>query len=453
MNIIVVGDGKVGLELTRQLSGEGHDLTVVDSDQHVLERIVEEYDVMVVHGNGASMQVLQNAGAESADLLIAATSADEINILTCIIAKTLGTRHTIARVRNPEYSEQLVVLRDSLGLSMTINPELSAATEIYHMLQFPSFLYRETFANGRVEIVSLKISDTSKLRDLPLNKLYKTLELNVLVCAVERDGEALIPDGNFVLQGNDLIHVTAPSSELVKLVHRLGLKQQKIKSVMIVGGSRIAHYLSVMLLNAGISVKIIEQNPERCQTLAHSLPDAMIIEGSSNSQRLLLEEGIREMDALVTLTDIDEENIFLSLYGRHTGVEKVITKISQSDYSDVVSAMGIESPVSPKMLCATEIVRYVRAMANTVGGAVIAMHELVDGKVGALEFRANANTKYLERPLSEVPIKKNFLIACIIRKGHTLIPKGNQCLRKDDNIVLVTSSDRVIVDLNDIFEY
>lgn len=452
MKIVIIGNGKVGRAIVAQLSREGHDLLVVDSNATVLRQTMEQYDVMGVHGNGASLPIQREAGVDKADLLIAATSADEINLLTCILAKRLGAKHTIARVRNPEYSEQLVMLRDELGLSMTVNPELAAATEAFHILQLPSFLHRDKFAKGRVEIVELRINEKSRLKNVALSELYRYTEVRVLVCAVERKGEAFIPGGDFVLQENDKIHVTADSSHLVRLILNLGLESHRIRNVMIIGGSRISYYLAKMLLAERIAVKIIERDAARCIELADRLPEATIIEGDGNSQRLLLEEGIRETDALVTLTNMDEENIFLSLYGTHIKVPKVITKISQTEYADIIQEMGIESAISPKLLTATEIVRYVRAMSDTAGGAVITMHELVNGKVEALEFLATSQTRYLNEPLTKAPIKKGFLIACIFRRNRIIIPTGSDSIRRDDTVIIVTANRQAIVDLNDIFE-
>ena len=452
MNIIVVGDGKVGLSITAQLSREGHNLTIIDSNPNVLETSVEQYDVMILHGNGASLPVLREAGAEKADLLIAVTSTDEVNMLTCILARRLGTRHTIARVRNPEYAEQLQFLREELGLSMTVNPELAAAAEAYHILQFPSFLRRETFAKGLVEIVELRVGPDSRLRDIPLNRMQQAMSVKTLVCAVERQGKAFIPGGDFVLQEGDKIHVTAAAGDLARLVSLLGLTNQKIHSCMIIGGSRIAYYLAAMLLKSHISVKVIEQSRARCEELSNLLPKAVIIHGDGNRQRLLLEEGLRETDALVTLTGMDEQNIILSLYGSHEGVGKVITKISQTEYYPVIQDMGIESVISPKALSATEVVRYVRAMANATGGSVVAMTELADGQVEALEFLATPDILHLNRPLSETPIRKDILIACIIRHGKNLIPQGNDSLQEGDGVIVISPRGLAITNLDDIFE-
>lgn len=452
MKIIVVGDGKVGLAITRQLTSEGHDLVIVDSNSEVLQRSQELYDVQGIVGNGASLPVLRTAGADEADLLIAATSSDELNMLSCIFAKRLGAKNTIARIRNPEYHEQLQLMKDEIGLSMPINPDLSAANEIYNIIQFPSFLQRDTFAKGRVEIVELKIKGDSKLAGIPLKKLYKILTVRVLVCAVTRKGQAFIPNGDFVLQADDRIHVTADSRQLAKVVHEFGLKSKRTENAVIIGGSRISYYLSKMLTASGISVKIVEKDKSRCEELASILPEVMIINGDGSDQRLLLEEGIKNTDALITLTSMDEENIFVSLYGAHEGVPHIITKVNQTEYADVVEAVGIESAFSPKTICAVQVARYVRAMANTTGGSVITMHEIVGGMVNALEFAVTEKTKYVDKQLMDIPIKKNILLACIYRKGKPIIPQGSNSLKKGDTIIVVVQSDTVLIDLNDIFE-
>ena len=453
MKIVIVGNGKVGRAILEELSREGHDIIVIDSDGEVLQQSTEQFDVIGIQGNGASLPMQREAEVESADLLIATTSSDEINILACILARRLGAKHTIARVSNPEYTEQLGLLQAELGLSMTVNPDRTAANEAFNVLQFPTFLRRDKFAKGRVEIVELRVDEHSRLINVPLRRMYETLEAQVLVCAVERRGEAFIPNGNFVLKENDKIHVTADSNHLVALVRNLGLEYNKIRSTMIIGGGRISYYLARQLLAIGVSVKIIERNHERCLLLAERLPQATIIEGDANGQRILLEEGIREVDALVTFTDMDEVNVFLSLFGAHVKVPKIITKISRTEYTDVISDMGIESFISPKLLSATEIVRYVRAMTNnTVGGAVIAMHDLVPGKVEALEFLATRQTKHLNMPLQTAHIKKGILVACIMRNNRTIIPRGSDSIHVNDTVIVVTSNDDIVVSLNDIYE-
>lgn len=451
MHIIIVGDGKVGVALTEQLSQEGHDITVIDSNPKVLEQSMESYDVMVVHGNGASISVLKDAGVEGADLLIAATSRDEINLLTCIVARKLGAKHTIARVRNPEYNEQLVLMREELGLSMTVNPESAAAREIHHLLQFPSFLKRDSFARGRVEIVEIHVDGASILADIPLKRLYEIARVRVLVCVVERGGVVHIPDGNFTLQEGDNIYVTAETRDLSKLIKNLGIVKQKVRDVIIVGGSRVAYYLALRCLHAGIGVKIIEQNHERCVELAGLLPEAVIIEADGTRHDILAAEGMASVDAIITLTDIDEENIVIAMYASHCGVPKVITKVNRTEYVQTFKSMGIDTFISPKSLCCTDIVRYVRAMQNTTGGSVITLHRMVEGKAEALEFRASDTTRHLGETLLEIHLKPEILIAGITHIGRTIIPSGSDRFAIGDNIVVVTTSGRPINDLNDIF--
>lgn len=451
MNIIIVGDGKVGVALTEQLSQEGHDVTVIDSNPKVLEQSMESYDVMVVHGNGASISVLKDAGVETADLLIAATSRDEINLLTCIVARKLGAKHTIARVRNPEYNEQMLLMREELGLSMTVNPEFAAAREIHHLLQFPSFLKRDSFARGRVEIVEIHIDETSGLVGIPLNRMYEIAGVRVLVCVVERKSVVHIPDGNFTLQAGDNIYVTAEVRDLARLIKNLGIVKQKVRDVMIVGGSRVAYYLAMRCLGAGIGVKIIEQDHDRCIELAGLLPEAVIIEADGTRQEILAAEGMASTDAIITLTNIDEENIVIAMYASHLGVPKVITKVNRTEYVNTFKRMGIDTFISPKALCCTDIVRYVRAMQNTTGGSVITLHRMVEGKAEALEFRASESTRHLGETLLDIHLKPEILIACITHGGRTVIPRGSDSFAAGDNIIVVTTSGRPISDLNDIF--
>jgi len=452
MKIVIVGGGKVSMAVLDQLSKEGHDLVLVDNNPEALHRHAEEYDVMVVHGNGASMATLTEAKVGVADLLIAATSLDEVNLLTCIFARKLGVTHTIARVRNPEYTEQLADLREELGLSLAINPEQAAAKEIFNVLQFPSFLARDTFSNGKVEIVELKIGEQSKLLDIPLMELYKIAEVKVLVCAVERQGEAYIPRGDFVLRRGDRIHVTAAAADLVRLGKNLNIETEKIESVMMVGGSRIAYYLSRRLIGAGVSVKIIEKEAKRCRELAELLPEAVVILGDGSEQSLLLEEGIEEVDALVTLTDMDEENIFLSLYGSFLGIPKTVTKVSRMEYAGLLETMSIDSVISPRLLIATDVVRYVRSMSNAGFGGVLTLHELIEDKVEALEFLVTKETRHLDTPLMRMPLRRNALIACILRRGRAIIPKGDDMIFAGDSVIVVTASEEPVTSLNDLFD-
>ena len=452
MKIVIVGDGKVGYTLTEQLSKEGHDIVVIDSNKQVLQESVETLDVMVVHGNGASLKVQKQADVGDCDLVIAATSADEINILCCIIARKLGCAHTIARMRNPEYAEQLFFLKEELGLSMTINPERTAASEIFRLLQFPSFLKRDSFAKGRVEIVEIVLREGNILNDKHLSEMYKIAGVRVLVCAVERGDGVFIPDGNFQLKQGDKIYVTASAADLATLIRNLHIESRRVRDIMIIGGSTIAYYLAADLLDIGVDVKLIETKPERCRTLAEKLPKAEIINADGSSQAVLLSEGIEKTDAVVTLTNMDEENLLISMYANHIGVPKVVTKINRTEYSEVFRDKGIDCVISPKLLTANDIVRYVRAMQNTTGGSVLTLHRIVDNKVEALEFRVTETTRHLGETLLQITLKPNILLACIHRYGKIIIPKGEDTIELNDTVIVVTTADQTIYDLNDIFD-
>ncbi len=452
MQIVIVGDGKVGLALTEMLTAEDHNVTVVDHNAKVLQRVQESCDALVVKGHGASRAVLQEAGADEADLLIAATSSDEVNLLSCLIAKKLGCKHTIARVRNPEYAEDIRLLREELGISFAINPEEACAREIFRLLQFPSFLAREQFAKGRVEIVRFKIADTSPLCGIPLYRLLDVAKVQVLVCAIDRGGEVIIPGGSVILQPGDDIFVTAATENLTQLIKHLGLETRKVTQVTIVGGSRIALYLAARLLRSRVGVKIIEKDPRRCVQLSDLLPDADIVEGDGTEGDLLNAEGVGRADALVALTDIDEENIVLSMFARQIGLGITITKCNRSQYTTMFRKLGIDTVVSPKMTGAEDIVRYVRAMGNSAGGAMITMHQIAGGKAEALEFSADTSWRMLGVPLAAVPVKKGILIACITRSGKTIIPSGADSIQDGDGVVVVTAAGRAVYDLDDILE-
>ncbi len=451
MKIVIVGDGKVGYTLAKNLSQEGHDIVVIDNDPEVLRESQEVLDVMVVNGNGATLETQRAADVGSSDLLIAATSGDEINLLCCVLARKLGCRNTIARVRNPEYTQQISFLREELGLSMTINPEKAAAREIYRLLQLPSFLKRDSFARGRVELVELKLREGNPLCGVRLDKLEDAIGMKILVCTVERDGEITIPTGNFQLELGDKITITAPTKALGALIKGLGITQQKVHNVMLIGGSRIAAYLAKNLLESRIKVKIIEEKRGRCEELADALPGALIIHGDGSSQELLLAEGIEQMDAVVTLTGFDEENLFISMYADYMGVPKCITKINRMEYAHLMKSIGLETLMSPKSLTANEILQYVRAMGNTSGGSVVTLHRIVDGKAEALEFEVKKGISCLNMTLAQINLKKDILITCINRGNQIILPRGSDCLREGDSVIIVTTADHAISDLNDIF--
>lgn len=452
MRIVIVGDGKVGVTLTQRLALEGHDLVIIDQNQKVLQETATQYDVIGVMGNGASLKTQREAGVDKSDLLIAATSADEVNLLCCILARKLGVKRTIARVRNPEYGEQLSLLKKDLGLSMTINPELAAAMEMLNLIHFPAAIKRETFAKGRAEIIELKLPKGNPLCGRYLRELTQITKTQVLVCAVERGSQVEIPSGDFQLRAGDNIYVTGSYHNLASFVQKLNFADRKIRNIMIIGGSRIAFYLASALLNEGYNVKVLEMDAKRCQELSATLPGAQIIHADGTQTEVLEAEGVEEADAFITLTDLDEVNVVLSMYAKQVGVYKVITKINRMEYSDLATRMEIESTVSPKNIVCNDIVRYVRAMENTSVGSVLALHRLVQEKVEALEFSVTDRTRNLEVPLKELKIKPGILLACINRRGRIIIPNGNDVLRQEDSVMVVTTADRLYSNLNEIFE-
>lgn len=451
MKIVIVGDGKVGYTLTKRLSQEGHDIVVIDNNRSVLLQSQEALDVAVVDGNGASVEVQREAGVGSSDLLIAATSGDETNLLCCMVARKLGCRHTIARVRNPEYDQQTRFLKDELGLSMVINPEKAAALEIFRLLQYPSFLKRDSFAKGSVELVELKIKENNVLANTRLDQFRTLSNVNALVCAVERGGMVSIPKGNFSLQVGDKLTIATDAGDLVRLIKNLGVYTPKAQHVMIIGGSRTAKYLAQRLISSKVKLTIIEKNEKRCQELSETLPEATIVHGNGTEQGLLIEEGIRKMDAVVTLTGMDEENLIVSMFADYIGVPKSVTKINRTEYNNVYENKGIDSIVSPKLLTTNEIIRYVRAMDDTTGGSVVTLYRIVDGKAEALEFSIKNDAPYNNIPLHKLRLKPNILIASIIRARRVIIPSGNDEIHKGDTVIIVTTTDHAIAELRDIF--
>ena len=452
MNIIIAGDGKVGSMLTRQLSSEGHDITVIDCNSKVLQASVERYDVIAVHGNCASMGVLQQAGVKDADLLIAATNADEVNLLCCTTAHSMNPRlHTIARIRNPEYTEQIYRMRDVFGLSMVINPENQAAVEMERLLKYPGFLRRDTFAKGRTEIVELRVDAGSKLCNIRLMDLRNIVKCQVLVCAVLRDGSASAPKGDFVLREGDRVFFTALSQNLTTLLKNLGILTRRVRNVTICGGGRISYYLAKRLKKSGISAQIIDSNYDRCAELAELLPECSIIHGDISEQDLLESEGLAETDALVTLTGLDELNMIVSLYATSRGVPQVITKLGHAGNRGVIDSLALGSVVCPRELVCSNIVRYVRAMENQTGAA-ISVHTIADGQAEAMEFLVDEHAKYCGKPLKEIRLKPNVLLVGIAHGADTEIPNGDSVYHKGDTVVVVdTNRHEVIRQLNDIF--
>ena len=451
MNIIIAGDGKVGSTLTRLLSAEGHDVVLVDTNYHVLEASQELYDVIAVHGNCASMEVLLQAGVKEADLLIAATNADEVNLRGCTTAHGLNPDlHTIARIRNPEYTEQIYAMRDIFGLSMVINPEKQAAAEIERLLKYPGFLKRDSFAKGRTEIVELRIGADSKLCNVTLMDMNAIVKCKVLVCAVLRGGNAITPRGDFTLREGDRIFVTAPAENLTTLLKNLGIITRRVRRAILCGGGRVSYYLAALLKKHGISVQLIEQNYARCQELAELLPGISIVHGDGTDQSLLESESLADADALVSLTGLDELNMIISLYAQSRGVPQVITKLSRVENRSMIDALSLGSVICPKELCSNTIARYVRAMQNQ-SGAAVSVHAIADGQAEAVEFLVDEHTHHCDTPLKDIKLKAGVLLVSITRGAKTEIPGGLSTFQQGDTIVVVTSGRGSIRQLNDIF--
>lgn len=446
MKIIIVGLGKVGQTLAAELSGENNDITVIDHKEALVEDFSGQYDIMGLVGNGASYSVQMEAGVESADLLIAVTGSDELNLLCCLIARKAGNCHTIARVRNPEYSGELEYIKEELGLAMVINPELAAAAEMARVLKYPSAIEVDGFAKSRAELLKFRIPEKSVLADQKLADISGKIKKNVLICAIERGEELIIPDGNTLLRTRDLVTIVGSPAEANAFFRQTGMASNQIKSVMITGGGAIAYYLSRFLLQSGIRVKIIEKDMERCDHLCEILPKATVVYGDGTDKELLLEEGLKHTEAFAALTNIDEENILLSLYAKKMGCRKVVTKINRISFDEVIRELDLDTIIHPKDITAECIIRYVRSMKNSLGSNVETLHRIIDNKAEALEFVIRESSRVTGVPLQKLNIQKGILIACITRHGKVIIPGGQDMLQKGDNVIVITRRTR----LNDI---
>lgn len=453
MKIIIVGDGKVGFTLAEHLSQEEHNVTVIDTNDDALRHASESLDVMCVKGNGASISVLKESGAESADVLIAATSLDEINMVCCLTAKQLGAKFTIARVRNVEYAMELSHMKRELGIDLAINPENATAVEISRLLRFPSAANIETFCRGRVELMGFRVREGDFLADQPLSaQTNKIRELPMLLCAAEReDGEVIIPDGTFIPRVGDRLYLVGQPAGLTAFFRLLGRHIPKLHSAFILGGGRISHYLSNILLKMGMQVKIVERNPERCRHLSDVLPQALIIQGDGTDQELLEEENASASDAFIALTDRDEDNIIISLYAMQQGIPKVVAKSNRQNYAGIAHAAGLDSVISPKLITAGQILQVVRGMQNSKGSVMNALYKIADGHAEAMEFVANETTRYQGVPLKELKLKKGILIAVLVHNGRIIIPDGSAVISAGDTVIIVSRS-HGILDINDIYD-
>ncbi len=452
MNIIIIGCGKVGTKLVEQLSAEEeHNITVVDTRYALVQEITSEYDIMGIAGNCMSVDTLTEAGIHEADIVIAVTGSDEQNLLTCLMAKKLGNCGAIARVREPENNRAAHLLKEDLGISMVINPERAAASEIARVLRFPSAIKIDTFAKGRVEILKFRIPENSVLDGLSVSGIVGKLNCDILVCGVERDNEAFIPGGTFVLHSGDLISIVASIRNAALFFKKIGFKTHRVRDSIIVGGGSMAFYLAQQLLDTGIGVKIIEQNQKRCDELCQLLPKAAVVCGDGTDNRLLLEEGLESTESIVSLLNIDEENILLSLYAQSKTKGKIVTKINRIGYDEVITRLDIGTTVYPKNITAEYIIRFVRAKNNSIGSNIETMHLILEGKAEALEFRIRENSPISNITLDKLKLKENILVACIIRGTKVIIPRGRDVILPGDTVIVVTRKSG-FQDISDILQ-
>ncbi len=450
MRIIIIGGGKVGSAIAMQLTDEGHDITVVDQSHAVAERISDELDCMTICGNGADAEVLREAGVDKCELLLACTAQDELNMLCCVFAMKLGCENTIARVRTPQYSQQLYLLKDRLGLTTTINPEMDAARELFRLLEIPGVFRRDSFARGRVEMVEVVPKAGDALDGTQLMQLPRKVGCRVFVGAVQRGEETVIPDGRFTLRAGDKVYLCAPVTEVVHILRRIGDYRRRARDVLLLGGSRVTEYLLAMLLKADARVTLVESDAERARHFAERFPEATVVCADLSSERVLKEENIERTDAAVMLTDSDEENLILSMYAASLHVPQILTLVDHLEFGNLLRDAGNQM-ISPKQICADIIVRYVRGMQNTSGSSVVALHHLTGG-ADALEFNITSSCRNLGTRLRDIRLKPNILIACINRRGNIIIPGGMDTLERGDTVIVIAGSNRVILDLNDIFD-
>lgn len=438
LKIIIVGCGKVGMTLIEQLSREGHDITIIDSNASRVSDLSGMYDIMGVVGNGASYSVQMEAGIEDADLIIALTESDELNLLCCTIAKQVANCAAIARVRNPEYSKESGYLREKLGLALIINPELEAASEAARLLYLPTALEVNTFSHGEAEMIKLKIPDHNFMDGKTIAIVRKDIPVNFLICGVERDGELYIPSGNFILHGGDLVSFIASKKDVKDLMKKIGFPTHQVKDTMIIGGGKASYYLAKQLLAMGINVKIIEADKDRCDELCTLLPDAIIINGNGTDEELLKEEGIEYAESFVPLTGIDEENIMLTLHAKQVSNAKAITKINRITFKDVINNLDLGSVIYPKYITSEAIIAYVRAKKDSMNSNIETLYHMFDFRAEAIEFNITENSPITGKPLMELSLKDNMLIASINRGGRIIIPKGNDTINYGDSVVVFT---------------
>lgn len=444
MKIIIIGAGKVGKKIADQLTSEEHDIIVIDNDLDTINTLYNNQDLMCIQGNGALLEVQQEAGVKNADIVIAATQTDEVNMLCCLLAKKLGAKHCIARVRTPGYYKQLDYMKNELGINMTVNPEYETATEITRILLLPDAAQVEVFENGKVEVIEFKMPETSPFAGISLAESYNKFKSKTLICAAERNGEIIIPDGSFVPLAGDRLSVVCTQKDAEEFFKKSGSRKEKIKSIIIVGGGVIGYYLASQLSNIGMSIKIIEKDYKRCLELTELLSDVTIVNGDGTDHHTLKEEGIESVDAFVALTGMDEENVIMSMYAQTKNVSKIVTKVTRGSYISLSNHIGLDSVISPKLLAANNILGYVRARKNSENSNNIeTIYKIVNEKVEALEFIVREDDFYTGKPLRELSTKKDVLIASIIRGSKTIIPDGADIIQKDDRVIVITTEKKL----------
>lgn len=451
MKIVIIGLGTIGKTILKSLSDKEHTITIVDENKEKIESLIEKYDVYGVVGNGACLDIQKEANVGDADLAIVLTCSDELNVFACLVAKKLGVKNTIARVRNPDYRKQIIQMKDELGISMIVNPEWDTATEIFNLINLPSIAQFERFARGRVLLVEIIAESGCSLVGESLISLGKKLNTKVLICAVQRGQDVTIPSGNFVIEEGDKIYLTSDAKSLRDFLAEINLVKNPLKNIMIVGGNKIGYYLADELSKKKYNIKLIESNKAKAEELAEELTHVTVIHGNGTQHDLLIEEGIEAMDAFVALTDIDEENMVVSMFANKMKVRKTITKIKSDDLYGMLDELGINNNVSPKDIVANRIISYIRAIANTKGSNVLTLYRLVNNQVEALEFFAKTHENIYDKPLKELKIKENCLIACIFRQNEVIIPSGNDCIKFGDNVIVVTTH-KNFDDLTDVIE-
>lgn len=449
MQVIIVGCGKVGDSLAFYLTKEKCDITVIDTNPNLIEKFIQNHDINGICGNATTRETLIEAGVDSADVLIAATNSDEVNTLCCIMAKHLGASYVIARVRNPEYAGQNKFMQEKLGIDMMINPDSASAGVITRMLAYPSALNIEVFNKGLVTLVEVVISENSPLVDKKVKEISALLDFHVLICTVSRNGEVFIPSGDFVLYADDKIYVTSHLGNLTNFFRSAHLQKSKVKDVMVVGGGRIAHYVAKNLEKSNINLRIIESNEQRAKQLSSAFPHCTIINGDGTNPELLDEENIKDVDAFVSLTGMDEENIITSLYAKSFGINKIITKVNRHGFVKIAENAGCGTILTPKEIVVNRIVQYVRAKINSTGSNVRKLYRLVNNKIEALEFKVSEDAKCINVPLKDLVIKPNILICAIIRDEKVIFPAGTDCILPNDEVIVISMA-KYIYELDDI---